>query len=80
MDVTLRSFRHDRQLARFVITGEPTGKVLGVGSFGSVEEVCIYSIFNDLNPMTIGSSTMSCIFFSVFYTIMLFAGCLIKSL
>ena len=47
MDVTLRSFQHDRQLARFVITGEPTGKLLGVGSYGSVEEVYIpvYSIF-----------------------------------
>ena len=31
--------RDDRQLARFVIEGRATGKQLGTGSYGSVEEV-----------------------------------------
>ena len=29
----------DRNLRRFVLQGRPTGKVLGTGSYGTVEEV-----------------------------------------
>ena len=36
----LRALREDRHLARFVIAGRTTGKQLGAGSYGSVEEVC----------------------------------------
>ena len=36
----LRALREDRHLARFVIAGRATGKQLGAGSYGSVEEVC----------------------------------------
>ena len=35
----LVALRNDPQLARFVVEGRPTGKALGVGSYGSVEEV-----------------------------------------
>ena len=35
----LRALREDRHLARFVIEGRATGKQLGTGSHGSVEEV-----------------------------------------
>ncbi|MCG8620379.1 MAG: hypothetical protein MJE68_00050 [Proteobacteria bacterium] len=35
----LRAIRNDRNLARFVVEGRPTGKQLGTGSYGSVEEV-----------------------------------------
>ena len=35
----LRSLRHNRQLAPFVLEGRATGKQLGTGSYGSVEEV-----------------------------------------
>ena len=35
----LLALRDDRQLARFVIEGRATGKQLGTGSYGSVEEV-----------------------------------------
>ena len=35
----LRALREDRHLARFVIEGRATGKQLGTGSYGSVEEV-----------------------------------------
>lgn len=35
----LAALRNDPQLARFVVQGRPTGKALGVGSYGSVEEV-----------------------------------------
>jgi hypothetical protein len=38
----LRAIRNDRNLARFVVEGRPTGKQLGTGSYGSVEEVKIY--------------------------------------
>jgi hypothetical protein len=34
-----RALRNDRQLARFVLEGRATGKQLGTGSYGSVEEV-----------------------------------------
>ena len=37
----LRALREDRHLARFVIEGRATGKQLGTGSYGSVEEVLI---------------------------------------
>ena len=36
----LRALRNDRNLARFVVEGRATGKQLGTGSYGSVEEVC----------------------------------------
>ena len=35
----LRALRNDRNLARFVVEGRATGKQLGTGSYGSVEEV-----------------------------------------
>ena len=35
----LRILRNDRNLARFVVEGRATGKQLGTGSYGSVEEV-----------------------------------------
>ena len=35
----LSSLRNDRNLARFVIEGRATGRQLGTGSYGSVEEV-----------------------------------------
>lgn len=39
----LRGFRrtltNDRNLRRFVVEARPTGKQLGTGSYGSVEEV-----------------------------------------
>ena len=35
----LRALRKDRNLARFVVEGRPTGTQLGTGSYGSVEEV-----------------------------------------
>ena len=34
-----RAIRNDRNLARFVVEGRATGKQLGTGSYGSVEEV-----------------------------------------
>ena len=35
-----QAFRHDRQLQQFILTDvTPTGKILGTGSYGSVEEV-----------------------------------------
>ena len=37
----LRAIRNDRNLARFVVGGRPTGKQLGTGSYGSVEEVIL---------------------------------------
>lgn len=50
----LRALRDNRHLARFIITGVPTGKQLGTGSYGSVEEVCackanhIYYVFDSV--------------------------------
>ena len=35
----LRALRDNRQLARFIVEGRATGKQLGTGSYGSVEEV-----------------------------------------
>ena len=35
----LHSLRNDRNLARFVVDGRATGRQLGTGSYGSVEEV-----------------------------------------
>ena len=40
----LRILRDDRKLARFVVEGRATGKHLGTGSYGSVEEVPSYHI------------------------------------
>ena len=37
----LRALRNDRNLARFVVEGRATGKQLGTGSYGSVEEVTL---------------------------------------
>ena len=36
----LRALQNNRQLARFTVQGRATGKQLGTGSYGSVEEVC----------------------------------------
>ena len=37
-----RAFRNSHQLQQFVLPGvTPTGKVLGTGSYGSVEEVSL---------------------------------------
>ena len=37
-----QAFRNNRQLQQFVLTGvTPTGRVLGTGSYGSVEEVSV---------------------------------------
>ena len=38
----LRSLRTDRNLLRFIVEGRVTGKQLGTGSYGSVEEVASY--------------------------------------
>ena len=35
----LRALRDNRDLARFTVAGRATGKQLGTGSYGSVEEV-----------------------------------------
>ena len=35
----LRALQNNRQLARFIVQGRVTGKQLGTGSYGSVEEV-----------------------------------------
>ena len=35
----LLGLQNDPQLARFVVDGRASGKTLGVGSYGSVEEV-----------------------------------------
>ena len=40
----LRTLRNNRQLARFVVEGRATGKQLGTGSYGSVEEVGIMNL------------------------------------
>ena len=46
-----QAFRNNRQLQQFVLTGvTPTGRILGTGSFGSVEEVNC----NSLNCMGSG--------------------------
>ena len=37
----LRALQNNRQLARFIVQGKATGKQLGTGSYGSVEEVAI---------------------------------------
>ena len=37
----LRALRDDPNLARFVLEGTATGKQLGNGSYGSVEEVSL---------------------------------------
>ena len=40
----LEALRNETNLARFVVEGRCTGKHLGTGSYGSVEEVLIYYI------------------------------------
>ena len=43
-----QAFRNNRQLQQFVLTDvTPTGRILGTGSFGSVEEV---KQFKAINP------------------------------
>ena len=37
----LRALRNNRDIARFIVQGRATGKQLGTGSYGSVEEVLI---------------------------------------
>ena len=41
-----RAIRNDRQLARFVVEGRATGRQLGTGSYGSVEEVNYLQCFH----------------------------------
>ena len=42
-----QAFRNNRQLQQFVLTDvTPTGRILGTGSFGSVEEVKFSSKMN----------------------------------
>ena len=36
----LQYLQNDPNIARFVVEGAATGKHLGIGSYGSVEEVC----------------------------------------
>ena len=36
----LRALLNDRNLRRFVVQARPTGRHLGTGSYGTVEEVC----------------------------------------
>ena len=38
---SLRALRDNHQLARFIVEGRATGKQLGTGSYGSVEEVAM---------------------------------------
>ena len=47
--------RNDRNLARFVVEGRATGKQLGTGSYGSVEEVT-YSIIFELASFRLDQS------------------------
>ena len=42
-----QSLREDRGLARFIVEGRATGKQLGTGSYGSVEEVLFNNACND---------------------------------
>ena len=35
----VRAFLNNRDIARFILEGRATGKQLGTGSYGSVEEV-----------------------------------------
>ena len=39
----LRALRNNRDIARFTVQGRATGKQLGTGSYGSVEEVFKYN-------------------------------------
>ena len=39
----VRSLRNDQNLSRFVVEGRSTGRQLGTGSYGTVEEVCFNS-------------------------------------
>ena len=38
----LRALRNNRDIARFIVQGRATGKQLGTGSYGTVEEVFKY--------------------------------------
>ena len=44
----LRALRDNRQLARFIVEGRATGKQLGTGSYGSVEEVGVLNKYSQL--------------------------------
>ena len=35
-----QALQNDPNIARFVVEGTTTGRQLGIGSYGSVEEVC----------------------------------------
>ena len=39
--IEMEALRNDQNLARFVVEGRATGRQLGTGSYGSVEEVAI---------------------------------------
>ena len=48
-----QAFRNNTQLKQFVLTDvTPTGRVLGTGSFGSVEEVC--QDLHTIEPLRVG--------------------------
>ena len=50
----LRALRNNRDIARFTVQGRATGKQLGTGSYGSVEEVIyIISAFNIMIVLSI---------------------------
>ena len=45
----LRALRDNRDIAKFTVQGRATGKQLGTGSYGSVEEVFKYNFSVMLN-------------------------------
>ena len=56
----LHALRNDRNLARFVIEGRATGKQLGTGSYGSVEEVCMKEITESGEPASLLFIILGC--------------------
>ena len=49
-----QAFRNNRQLQQFVLTDvTPTGRILGTGSFGSVEEVRNFKLNPQHRPVKI---------------------------
>lgn len=45
-----QAFRNNCQLQQFVLTEvTPTGRLLGTGSYGSVEEVSVHKVTRDLH-------------------------------
>ena len=54
----LRALQNNRQLARFVQEGRATGKQLGTGSYGSVEEVWIFCLTGNFRIVTFNLCTV----------------------